>query len=95
MGRPWDDTLMCDGAPIDLTAKTVKIRIKKSSGTVEEHSATIRTRRSGTVRHWPHSEDVDTAGETQIEWKVYDSSLRAQTVPTDQTVILDIQEDIR
>ena len=93
--RKISDTLLLDGAAIDLTGSTVKFVMKpKGSGDIIKKNATIVTAPAGKVEYQFETGDTQNAGGYFIEWEITFSGGAVLTVPDDGYSELTILEDL-
>ena len=85
--RAIEQTLAIDGTPINLTGCEVRINwYNLLSGAMWQRDAEIVDEDAGTVTYTPVAEDVETAGDFEIEWEILYPDNSRLTVPTEGRV---------
>lgn len=95
--RAFDDVLEIDGEPIDLTGCTVELRFYDVAGRntwIGQGTLTVGTT-DGAVSYEFTDEDVENAGDFELEWGVTDSNGKPLTVPTEGRIALTIEPAIQ
>ena len=93
--RPFTDTLVLDGNPINLSGATVSL-IFWSNQTLlpTKRTATIVSAVTGEVSYSPLAADVATPGTYDLEWEIVFPDATQLTVPSSGYIELKVNRDL-
>lgn len=92
--RTLTDTLLLDGAAIDITSASVVLVWKRPDAQVYRRDATIVDAETGQVSYAPLAADVEDIGIHLLEWEITFASGKILTVPTNGYIRLNVLPDL-
>lgn len=93
--RPFTDTLLLDGNPINLAGATVALLFhNRRTLLTTRRDATIESELTGEVSYQPVEEDVATPDTFDLEWEITFNDTSQLTVPSSGYIGLKVNADL-